>query len=158
MPLASVSNLTLALNSYKQQMIGVSTQTIHIDRQSPNILRDVIRLYKRLGFNFKFIPDIEFIGEQDIDGGGLTREFFHMVLSALRDGDTRNGINLFEGAEDHIGPIHCSSSLDSRLFLLFGKILAHSILHGGMGFVGMLPACAKFIATKSINEVPPLSH
>ena len=79
-----------------------------------------------------------------------------MILSALKDGDTRNGINLFEGAEDHVLPIHCSSSLDSGLFHLFGKVLAHSILHGGMGYLGMSPACAKFIATKSINEAATL--
>ena len=145
-----------ALNSYKQQIIEDTTQIIRIDRQSPYILRDVIRLYKRPGFNPKSIPDIEFVGERGIDGGGLTREFSHMVLSKIRDGDSSIGITLFEGAEDHIVPIHCSSSLESGLFQLFGKIFAHSIPHGGMGFVGMSPACAKFIATKSLDEAATL--
>ena len=51
---------------------------------------------------------------------------------------------------------NCSSSLDSGLFHLFGKILAHSILHGGMGFIGVAPAVAKYIATKSMDEAATL--
>lgn len=91
-----------------------------------------------------------------IDGGGLTKEFFHLVLTKLRDGDPSIGISLFEGAADHIVPIHCTSSLDSGLFHLFGKILAHSILHAGMSFVGMAPSIAKYIATRSMDEAATL--
>jgi hypothetical protein len=160
-PIASAKNSILALSSYQQQMVETTTQVIHIDRQSPNFLRDVIKIYKRPGFNLKSTPDIEFNSERGIDGGGLTREFFHLALTKIRTGDPNIGITLFEGATDHIVPIHCSSSLDSGLFHLFGKVLAHSILHGGMGFVGMgcvgmAPAVAKFIATRSIDEAATL--
>ena len=113
-------------------------------------------IYKRHCFNFKFTPDIDFKNEVGIDGGGLSKEFFYLVLTKLRDGDPNTGISLFEGAPDHIVPIHCSSSLDSGRFHLFGKILAHSILQGGIGFIGMAPAVAKYIATKSIDEAATL--
>ena len=156
LPLLSASNSLLALKSYQQQMVETATQSIHIDRQSPNFLRDVIQIYKRHSFNLKFTPDIDFNNEMGIDGGGLTKEFFHLVLTKLKDGDPSIGISLFEGVEDHIVPIHCSSSLDSGLFHLFGKILAHSILHGGMGFVGMAPSVAKYIATRSMDEAAML--
>jgi hypothetical protein len=137
-------------------MVETATQSIHIDRQSPKFLRDVIRIYKRHGFNLKFTPDIDFNNEMGIDGGGLTKEFFHLVLMKLRDGDPSVGISLFEGVADHIVPIHCCSSLDNGLFHLFGKILAHSILHGGMGFVGMAPSVAKYISTRSMDEAATL--
>ena len=156
LPLLSAGNACLALRSYQQQMVETETQSIHIDMHSPNFLRDVIRMYKRHCFNFKFTPDIDFKNEVGIDGGGLSKEFFYLVLTKLRDGDPNIGISLFEGAPDHIVPIHCSSSLDSGLFHLFGKILAHSILHGGMGFIGMAPAVAKYIATKSMDEAATL--
>ena len=156
LPLLSARNSLLALRSYQQQTVETATQSIQIDRQSPHFLRDVIRIYKRHGFNPKFTPDIEFNNEIGIDGGGLTKEYFHLVLAKLRDGDPSIGISLFEGAADHIVPIHCCSSLDSGLFHSFGKILAHSILHGGMGFVGMAPAVAKYISTKSMDQAATL--
>ena len=137
-------------------MVEDSMQYIHINRQSPHFLKDVIKIYKRPEFSLKFIPDIEFHNEVGIDGGGLTREYFHLVLTKLKDGDPSIGITLFEGATNHIVPIHCTSSLDSGLFHLFGKILAHSILHGGMGFTGMAPAVVKFISTGSMDEAAAL--
>ena len=153
--LASVNNSQLALKSYQHQLVGTSTQRISIDRQSPNFLRDTIRIYKRPGFDLKSVPDIEFLNEIGIDDGGLTREFFHLVLTKPRDGD-RGCITLFDGEADHLVPVHCTSSLDSGLFHLFGEVLAHSILHEGMGFIGMAPAVAKYIATKSIDEAAAL--
>lgn len=156
MALITAKNSTLALNSYRLQILGTGTQVITIDRQSPNFLKKVIRMYKRPGFCLKSIPEIEFENERGIDAGGLTREFFHLVLTRMSNGDSNTGITLFEGATDHIVPIHCSSSLDSGLFHLFGKFLAHSILHGGMGFLGMAPAVAKYIATRCIDDTATL--
>ena len=156
MSILTSRNSTLALNSYRQQMLEAGTQVITIVRQSPNFLKDVIRMYKRPGFNLKSTLEIEFANERGIDAGGLTREFFHLVLTKITSGDSKIGINLFEGATDHFVPIHCSSSLDSGLFHLFGKVLAHSILHGGMGFLGMAPAVATYIATRSIDDAATL--
>ena len=156
MSILTSRNSTLALNSYRQQMLEAGTEVITIDRQSRNFLKDVIRMYKRPGFNLKSTLEIEFANERGIDAGGLTREFFHLVLTKMTSGDSKIGINLFEGATDHFVPIHCSSSLDSGLFHLFGKVLAHSILHGGMGFLGMAPAVATYIATRSIDDAATL--
>lgn len=156
MPLSSIKNATLALHSFQKQVVEVGAQPITIDRQSQNFLKNVIQIYKRQGFNLKLTPDIDFLNEVGIDGGGLTREFFHMVLTSFRRGAPNIGINLFEGAVDHVVPIHCCSSMDSGLFHLFGKVLAHSIIHGGMGFVGMAKAVAKYIATGSIDEASSL--
>ena len=153
--LASANNSMLALKSYQHQLVETSIQRITIDRQSPNFLRDIIRIYKRPGFDLKSVPDIEFLNEIGVDGGGLTREFFHLILTKLRDGDP-GSITLFEGEADHLVSIHCASSLDSGLFHLFGKVLAHSILHEGMGFIGMAPAVAKYIATRSTDEAAAL--
>lgn len=74
---ATANNPMLALRSYQSQMVRKSTQFISIDdTQSPIFVRDVIRIYKRPGFHFKSTPDIEFLNEIGIDGGGLTRKVF----------------------------------------------------------------------------------
>ncbi len=131
---ATANNSLLALKSHQHQLVETSTQRISIDRQSPNFLRDIIRIYKRPGFDLKSVPDIEFLNEIGIDSSSLSREFFHLVLMKLRDGV-------------HLVLIHCTSSLDSGLFHLFGKVLAHSVLHEGRSFIGMAPAVAKYITT-----------
>ena len=92
LPLLSARNSAVALASYQDLMAETGTQTIQIDRQSPNFLRDVIRIYKRYGFNLKSTPDIEFINEMGVDGGGLTKEYFHLVLTKIREGDPSVGI------------------------------------------------------------------
>lgn len=43
-------------------------------------------------------------------------------------------------------PIHSTSYLDSGLFYVFEKVVAHSILNGGSGFASLSLAMARFIA------------
>ena len=37
-----------------------------------------------------------------------------------------------------------------------GKLVAHSILHGGPGLVGLTPALVRYISTGSVSEVKEL--
>ena len=66
--LASGNNSQLALKSYQHQLVETSTQPTSIDSQSPNFLRDTIRIYKRPGFDLNCVPDIEFLNDICIDG------------------------------------------------------------------------------------------
>ena len=63
---------------------------------------------------------VEFIGEEGIDCGGLLREFFSLLF---KDGEE------FEGNNFSVN----SKLLDQKRYILAGKAVATSILHGHPG-------------------------
>ncbi|XP_078332486.1 uncharacterized protein LOC111101652 isoform X3 [Crassostrea virginica] len=65
-------------------------------------------------------PKVEFIGEEGIDCGGLLREFFSLLF---KDGEE------FEGNNFSVN----SKLLDQKRYILAGKAVATSILHGHPG-------------------------
>ena len=86
-----------------------------------------------------------------MDAGGPTLEFLWLALSQMRQGDGGK-VSLFEGSSGHLLPIHCFSYLDSGLFYVFGKVVAHSILPGGTGSPGLSPAMGRFIASGDVDS------
>ena len=96
-----------------------------------------------------------FDGEEGVDAGGPTLEFLWLALSQMRRGDGGK-VNLFEGCSGHLLPVHCTSFLDSGLFYVFGKVVAHSILHRGTGFPGLSPAMGKFISSGEVDSASSL--
>ena len=95
-----------SLARYQAKMVSHSPrrQLITVQRSSNNIIRDVLKEYKRGSFDIQKVPDVEFIGEEGIDAKGLTREFSHIMMSCLREG--KGGIAFFEGEMDHLLPVH----------------------------------------------------
>jgi len=83
-------------------------------------------------------PDVTFEDEEGVDAGGPTLEFFWLALQQIKKGDGHN-INLFEG--------------DSGLFYVFGKVAAHSILHGGSGFPSLSLALGEPDSASSLVSV-----
>lgn len=67
-------------------------------------------------------------------------------MGLLHRGDKSNMPSLFEGQEDHIVPVHSVDALSSGCFYIAGQMIAHSLLNGGVGFVGMSRAVAVYIA------------
>ena len=65
-------------------------------------------------------PDVTFEGEEGVDAGGPTLEFFWLALQEMKKGDGHN-INLFEGDSGHFLPIYCTSHLDSGLYMCLEK-------------------------------------
>lgn len=116
---------------------------------------DIVAIYKRASDHLKRRPDAAFEGGEGVDAGGPNLEFFWLTLQQMKRGNGQN-INLFEGDSGHILPIHCASYLDSGLFYVFGKVVAHSILHGGCGFPGLSPAMSEFIADGETDSVSSL--
>ena len=55
---------------------------------------------------------------------------------------------LFEGEEGHIIPVHSVDALSSGCFYIAGQMIAHSVLHGGVGIVGMSKAVSRYIASE----------
>ena len=66
---------------------------------------------------------VQFVGEDGIDGGGLKREFFTLVLQKAG--------NLLEGPSDCKVFRHNLVALNAKKFKTFGKIVAFSVIYGG---------------------------
>ena len=115
------------------------------------MLRQLIKMYKNPKLNLKKIPDITFSGEHGADMGGPTKEFFYNAISSLTRMDPLFNIQLFGGNQGHLIPICGVDAVASGCFEMAGKLVAHSILHDGPGFVGLSPAVVSYLATGSLE-------
>lgn len=68
-----------------------------------------------------------------------------------------DGRCLFEGEEDHKLPVTDSTLLRGGLFRMAGKFIAHSIIHTGIGLVGISPAAIEYLTIQDIDEDTPLT-
>lgn len=141
-----------SLARYQAKMVSHSPrrQLITVQRSSNNIIRDVLKEYKRGSFDIQKVPDVEFIGEEGIDAKGLTREFSHITMSCLREG--KGGIAFFEGEMDHLLPVHCAAYVASNYFSYVGKMIAHSVLHSGIGMVGLSRALCTLLIPSNMER------
>ncbi|XP_062846704.1 uncharacterized protein LOC134308102 isoform X2 [Trichomycterus rosablanca] len=78
-------------------------------------------------------------------GEGVKRHFFSLVMHKLQSGfitDFGNGTStvLFEGQVDHLVPSTSQVLVQSDLFLMAGRMIGHSFLHGGPLVAGLSPA------------------
>ena len=55
---------------------------IEIDRKK-DLLQQVIRKYKNPAFDITKMLSVSFVGEPGLDSGGLTREYFHLLMQRL---------------------------------------------------------------------------
>ncbi|XP_073805177.1 uncharacterized protein [Danio rerio] len=102
--------------------------------------------------NFYKVPKIDWARplqcrlEGDIATGDcVQRHFFSMVMHKLQNGflfnvGNGNGTALFEGQADHLIPSTSQVLLQSDLFVMAGRIIGHSFLHGGPSLAGVSPA------------------
>lgn len=78
---------------------------------------------------------IQFIGEEGVDAGGLTREFFSLFFKQT---------SLFEDGSFSFN----SEYIESMLYLLLGKVVARAILSGHSGPCCLQSHIVKFILTQ----------
>ena len=136
--------------SYKKQVI-YGSEYIDINRMQISMLQQLMKMYKNPKLNLKKMPDITFSGEQGADMGGPTKEFFQNGLSSLTRMDPLYNIQLFGGKQGHLVPICGVDAVASGCFEMAGKLVAHSILHGGPGFIGLSPSVVDYLATGSLE-------
>ena len=96
------------------------------------IFSDCVAIFKQRSFDFKKPLKISFDGEPDIDGGGLRREFFTIVIHSMLSPSATP--RLFEGRNGHFLPMHNTDALRANLFKVAGRMVASSIMQGGPGF------------------------
>ena len=149
-----------ALEAFRKENIDVDSarEQFYISRLegSEELKRDILGLYKDPRRNLKARPKVRFEGEEGV-GAGPVREFFVCALGIPREGMSGTGrpVVYFEGEADHLLPVHNQMLQQMGAFVCIGKIIGHSILHGGPGLFGISSAAKHFWAN-NVEENPPL--
>ncbi|CAB4041964.1 G2 M phase-specific E3 ubiquitin- ligase, partial [Paramuricea clavata] len=71
-----------------------------LDRNK-DILEQAVRKYKNSAFDVTRPLNVSFKQELGVDAGGLTREYFHLLMKRMRK-QTAGSITLFEGSDGHL--------------------------------------------------------
>ena len=113
------------LEKHRRNFLYVNTSRITVRRSS--IWDDALRAVKRT-FDEKKHVRITFIGESAVDGGGPRREFFMLLMNAIRENNSH-----LDGHSSTRILRHNITALQEELYLCMGKMIALSIIHGGPG-------------------------
>lgn len=117
---------------------------LSIDRNQ-DILPQAMRKYKHPNFDVSKVLNVSFQGEPGLDAGGLTREYFHLLMNRLQI--PAESFNLFEGTRGHLVPINNYDFLSGGLFILVGKMILHSVMNACVGMPGLSPAVVSYITS-----------
>lgn len=115
-----------------------------------------MRIYKHPQFQLTKSPDVNFYNEQCADLGGPTKEFFNDVIACFTKVDPAFNIQLFGGLKGHLIPFYGVDAVASGCFETAGKVVAHSILHDGPGFVGLASCLREYLTTGCVDEAKGL--
>jgi len=117
---------------------------------------DILGLYKDPRKNLRVPPRVRFEGEEGV-GAGPVREFFVCAMKILQEGIHGEGrpIFFFEGELDHLLPIHNQIGQQMGAYTAIGKIIGHSILHGGPGVYGLSPVAKHYWSHDDLAKNPP---
>lgn len=93
--------------------------------------------------------DIKFIGEEAIDQGGVSREFFSCVFVAgtqkIMIGNSENNYYTF---------IHDSTALEHRHYYFYGVLLGLALLHGCPGPHNWCPSLSQYVLNQECTFSP----
>ena len=145
------------LEEWREELIDShATQNITVDRvgNERSLLENALSWYKKSHFTMRAIPNVVFAGEMGLDDGGPRREFFSLAVRALTTARI-DGMCLFDGEDGYKLPSESRCLADSGIFVLVGKLIAHSVLHGSHGPVGLSPAIQHVLVYADMDENPP---
>ena len=88
---------------------------------------------------------------------GPIREFFVCAMKILQEGIHGDGrpIVYFEGESDHLLPIHNQLLQQMGTYTCIGKMIGHSVLHGGPGFYGISQVAKHYWTHDDLQKSPP---
>jgi hypothetical protein len=140
-PLVSVRTFVAsAVKQFEEEL------DVHINRNT-DLLPQVLRKYKNPAFDLTKPLNVCFADEPGLDAGGVTREYFYLLMRRLQRPAV--SLNLFEGLNGHLLPIHNYDILSGGIFVIVGKMMLHSILNNCTGLPGLSPAVAAYLLTGS---------
>ena len=133
-------------------------QRIFVSRMDGDeqLKREVLGVYKNPQTNLRVGLKVRF-EEEDAVGSGPVREYLSIAVNILDEGmllSSNKKLLFFEGEADHRFPTHNQSLCVTGTFRALGKILGHSVLHGGPGLHGVSPAIKSYMASDSITTDP----
>jgi hypothetical protein len=138
--------VTSAVHQFGQEL------DVHIDRKT-DILQQVLRKYKNPAFDLSRPLNVSFVDEPGLDAGGVTREFFHLLMKRMQ---TQVGsFNLFEGRNGHLLPTYNYDMISGGLFILAGKMVLHAILNNCSGIQGLSKAAIAYLSSGSRDAAVP---
>ncbi len=111
---------------------------------------DVLSVYKNPNTNLRVAPKVRFEDESAV-GSGPIREFLSIAMKTIEEGindpATSKVTVFFEGQQDHRVPVHNQCLCLTGMFKTLGRIIGHSMLHGGPGIFGISPAVKEYMSS-----------
>ena len=145
---------------YRQQTLNENAppMRIYVNRMNEEFSADVLAIYKKSNPGLNSTLRVKFENEVAV-GEGPVREFFSTLMGFLHDGFPLDGEGLgkvtevFEGQEDHKLPIPNALLRHAGFYRSVGRMIAHSLLHGGPPLFGLSPVVVQFWCQDSISAV-----
>eukprot|EP00112_Aurelia_sp_Birch-Aquarium-sp1_P007139 Seg1779.3 transcript_id=Seg1779.3/GoldUCD/mRNA.D3Y31 product="G2/M phase-specific E3 ubiquitin-protein ligase" protein_id=Seg1779.3/GoldUCD/D3Y31 len=133
------------------QMPSASDESSRVDGDMDSIsISDYFETKRVCDYSRPF--RVKFAGiEQGIDAGGPRREFFQLLANKLASTE----VGLFEGISNSLLPVMSSSSLRLGHFKIVGKVIAHSIANGGIGFQLLAEPVYTYLTVGSAEDCLP---
>lgn len=135
----------LSLESYQAENLdyNLPKQKFNVSREDgmDDLKRDILSCYKQPECNLKAPLRVRFEGEDGV-GNGPIREFLLCAMKIVEEGLSKNKKPLvfFYGEDNHLLPIHDQAFRCTGVFKAIGRIIGHSVLHGGPLPYGFSPA------------------
>ena len=128
---------------------GSETKKIRIDDED-DILEEVLVYYKHPSLDPNIPIRIAFKCQPAIHTGGVTRQFFTDILHKFA---ARGAFRMFVGPKERLRPAYSPQVLP--LMNILGAVIAHSLLHEGLGFPYFAPFVYWYLATGCIQRALP---
>ncbi|XP_049329693.1 uncharacterized protein LOC125795235 isoform X1 [Astyanax mexicanus] len=143
-------DITKAVDIYRHQLLKAAeseedlTIKLNMGHSPEDRERAILQFYKAPNINWARNLTVVLQGDAAL-GDGVKRFFFSQTISKLQFGFELNiegpGKTLFFlGEEDHQVPSTSKILLDSGLYVVAGRMIGHSILHGGPGLSSLSPS------------------
>ena len=92
----SISNGKEAFENFISKAVKPFGEELDIYvRRGNDLLKQMLRKYKNLAFDITKPPNVEFADESGVDGGGVSREYFVLLMESLCKTQD-NGLRLFD--------------------------------------------------------------
>ena len=114
------------------------------------VFSDAIAFFKSGKYDWKRDFRVTFEGKPAVDGGGLRRKLFTLLLQQMTSAAAP--ARLFEGPPGRYLPIHNIDALLGGLFKVAGQIIAASAFQGGPKFSCLSPALYAYLTTSSLDK------
>lgn len=138
-----------SLIEWATSVVEVSEETARItkwtvDRKASDFLESVFAEYEKARERtLRRRLEITFEGEEGVDVGGLTREFFHLAFEAVVC-RTYKDCPMFEGKRGHFIPSATTEHLTNG-YKCVGLMLVHAALNECRGLPGLSPAIRHYV-------------